>query len=147
MALPFLPAEKIQRRFDRLQRQAATEGLKRFASYVADNWVTSRTFPLATWSVYMEPIRKNNNLEGWHNGLNRRAKGKSQLPLYLLIQLLHKESSLVSFKSDLCPREDYEDIKERLTRTCRRGCLVYGMNTKHDRKTQNSFWKPALIWL
>ena len=114
--------EKIQRRFDQLQRQATTEGLKRFASYVADNWVTSRTFPPATWSVHMEPVRTNNDLEGWHNGLNRRAKGKSQLPLYLLIQLLHKESSLVSLQIRLVSerrlrrhqRTTYKNLQKRL---------------------------------
>ena len=25
-------------------------------------------------------MRTNNDLEGWHNGLNRRAKGRAQLP-------------------------------------------------------------------
>ena len=38
-------------------------------------------------------MRTNNDLEGWHNGLNRRAKGRAQLPLYILIQLLSKEET------------------------------------------------------
>ena len=33
----------------------------------------------------MKSIRTNNDIEGWHLGLNRRAAGKSQLPLYLLV--------------------------------------------------------------
>ena len=98
MALPFLPAEKIERRFSHLQWRATTEALKTFSQYVNDNWIISRTFPPATWSVYMEAVRTNNDLEGWYNALNRRAKGRAQLPLYILIQLLHKEAALVSLQ-------------------------------------------------
>jgi len=76
MALPFLPAEKTKKRFYQLQRRATVESLQKFTSYVEDNWITSQTFPPATWSVFMEAVRTNNDLEGWHNGLNRRAKRK-----------------------------------------------------------------------
>lgn len=71
------------------------KGLEKFTNFVADNWVTARTFPPATWSVHMETVRTNNDLKGWHNGLNWHMKGKSNLPLYVLIQLLHKEAALV----------------------------------------------------
>ena len=98
MALPFLPAEKIETRFYRLQRRATTDSLKKFVQYVADNWIKSEIFPPTTWSVFMEAVRTNNDLEGWHNALNRRAKGKTHLPLYCLIQLLNKEASLVALQ-------------------------------------------------
>ena len=87
MVISFLPAEKIQRRFNRLQQEATTEGLEKF--------------PPATWSVYMETVRTKNDIEEWHNGLNRRAKGKSNLPLYVLLQLLLKETALVSLQIGL----------------------------------------------
>lgn len=97
--------------------------MKKFASYVADNWVTSDTFPPATWSVYKETVRTNNDLEGWHNGLNRHAKGKSNLPLYVLIQLLHKEAALVSLQIRLVSerrlrrhqRTTYKNMQKRLS--------------------------------
>ena len=122
MALPFLPAEKINKRFYRLQRRATVELLQKLTRYVEDNWITSQTFPTATWSVFMEAARTNNDLEGWHNGLNRRAKGRSQLPLYVLIQLLHKESSLVSLQIRLASdrrlrrhqRTSYRKMQRRL---------------------------------
>ena len=101
MALPFLPAEKIKMRLYRLQRRATTGNLKIYISYVEENWITSKTFPPTTWSVYLEVVGTNNDLEGQHNGLNRRAKGKSQLPLYVLIQLLQKEVSLVALQVKL----------------------------------------------
>ena len=46
----------------------------------------------------MEAVRTNNDLEGWHNRLNRRAKGSSQLPLCIFIKVLHREASLVNMQ-------------------------------------------------
>ena len=50
------------------------------------------------WSVYLRSVRTNNDVEGWHHGLNRRCHGKTQLPFYVLIQLLHEEAKLVSLQ-------------------------------------------------
>ena len=94
MALPYLPADKIERQFHRLQQQATTRPLHDFCSYIHENW----TFPPQTWSVFMEAVRTNNDLEGWHNGLNRCAKGRSQLPLYIFIPVLQREASLVNMQ-------------------------------------------------
>ena len=88
----------IEKRFYRLQRRATSDAIQKFTRYIEDNWITSQTFPPASWSMFMQAVRTNNDLEGWHNGLNRRAKGRSQLPLYVLIQLLQKEASLVSLQ-------------------------------------------------
>ena len=38
MALPYLPAEKIERRFLRLQQQATARPLQDFCSYIHENW-------------------------------------------------------------------------------------------------------------
>ncbi|XP_022809866.1 uncharacterized protein LOC111346869, partial [Stylophora pistillata] len=62
--------------------------------YLEHNWIVNNIWPPSCWSVCLSAIRTNNDVEGWHNGLNRRAQGKSQLPLYMLIQLLHEESRL-----------------------------------------------------
>ena len=90
LALPFLPTDKIKRRFKHLQKQASIRPLKELCAYVEDNW-TSTTYPPTSWSVYQEAVRTNNDLEGWHNGLNRCAKGRAQLPLYILIHLLSRK--------------------------------------------------------
>ena len=87
--------------------------------------IIMKTHVPATWSVSMESARTNNDLEGWH-GLNRRAKDKSPLPLYLLIQLLHNESSLVSLQIRL--------VSERRLR-------------RHQRITYNNLQKRLLsLW-
>ena len=70
----------------------------------------------------MKAIRTNNDIEGWHLGLNRRASGKSQLPLYLLITLLHREARLTSLQIRLVSerklrriqRKKYRDLQMRI---------------------------------
>jgi len=64
---------------------------------VAYMWpkVSSTAFLIAsTWSVFHEPVRTNNDVEGWHYRLNVKAN-HGRLNLYPLIQLLHAESQLV----------------------------------------------------
>ena len=75
----------------------------------------------------MEAVRTNNDLEGWHNALNRRAKRRAQLPLYVLIQLLRKEAELVSLQIRL--------VSDRRLRRHQRKTY------RKDQKTPFSLWK------
>ena len=36
----------------------------------------------------------NNDIEGWHNALNRRAQSRCSLPFYMLIDMLYTEAKL-----------------------------------------------------
>ncbi|XP_015774488.1 PREDICTED: uncharacterized protein LOC107352690 [Acropora digitifera] len=91
MALPFLPEDNIQPMFKQLRLEATTDPLKEFVNYVSETWISSNTWPPSSWSVYMMAIRSNNDVEGWHNGVHRRAPGRWHMPFYLLIGLLHEE--------------------------------------------------------
>ena len=76
----------------------------------------------SSWSVFQQSVRTNNDTERWHHGLNRRAQGKSQIPFYLLIELLFKEAKLASLQIRLVSerklkriqRRKYLDIQARL---------------------------------
>lgn len=122
MALPFLPEDQISPAFRNLKRKAATRPLQELAEYVENTWITSTTWPPASWSVYLQAVRTNNDVEGWHYGLNRRAQGKSQLPLYMLIMLLHEESRLTSLQirlvsnKKLCriQRKTYRQLQSKI---------------------------------
>ena len=122
MALPFLPKKKITTMFGKLEKRASTPQLREFTEYVKTTWIESEIWPPSTWTVYMQSVRTNNDVEGWHNGLNRRASGKSQLPLYLLIKLLHREACLTSLQIRLVSeqklkrmqRKKYKDLQSRL---------------------------------
>ena len=101
MALPFLPEGEILTEFQRLQRQAESPTLAEFAEYVNSTWISNATSSPADWTVFKQAVRTNNDLEGWHHGINRRAAGKSQLPLYVLIKLLHQETHLTAMQIHL----------------------------------------------
>ncbi|KAH3830387.1 hypothetical protein DPMN_103651 [Dreissena polymorpha] len=51
-------------------------------------------WPIESWYVFDRSIRTNNDCEGWHHRLNRRAK-KGNLPFYLLVQLLFEEAKML----------------------------------------------------
>ena len=101
MALPFIPFQEIPAVFQTLAVEAATEPLQELVGYISTNWITSTIFPPKDWSVYGEAVRTNNDVEGWHNALNRRASGRPRLPLYQLIELLHMEAKLVQLQMRL----------------------------------------------
>ena len=65
------------------------------------------------WPVYMLPIRMNNDIEGWHHNLNRRANNRVHLPFYLLVELLHQEARLISIQIQLVPDGKLSRIQRR----------------------------------
>ena len=87
--------------FQRPSDSATTTNLQVLVQYVGDNWVSSAMWPPSCWSVYMLPIRTNNDIEGWHHSLNQRANNRVHLPFYLLVELLHQEARLVSIQIQL----------------------------------------------
>ena len=117
MALPFLPSEEINGMFQKLKDQATTPPLILFAEYVRATWIDSNIWPPSSWSVYFEPVRTNNDIEGWHNGLNRRADGKAQLPLYLLINLLNQEAKLTALQIRLVSERKLKKVQRKAHRT------------------------------
>ena len=96
MALPFLAEADIRPQFERLQQTANTATFLEFINYVSSTWIESNTWPPSCWSVYMQSARTNNDVEGWLHSLHTRVQGKSQLPMYLLIDLLSYEARLTS---------------------------------------------------
>ena len=92
MALCFLPAQHITPIFRRLE-QEATAALTPLLQYVGRTWIGSNVWTPASWSVYFQSVRTNNDLEGWHTRLN--ARGRAGMNLYMLVALLHDESSMI----------------------------------------------------
>lgn len=94
MALPYLSNQEIPKSFQPLKLQATTPMLHELVDYVDNQWINTNTFPPSSWSVYRQPVCTNNHIKGWHNSLSRHAGGRVDLPFYLLVQLLHRESSV-----------------------------------------------------
>ena len=113
MALPFLPAPEIDPAFHRLRLKATTAVLEELVQYISETWISSVVFPPKDWSVYGQAIRTNNDVEGWHNGLNRRAPGRNNIPLYLLIQLLKREAELCAIQVKLVSERKLQRIQRK----------------------------------
>ena len=65
-------------------------------------------------------MRTNNEIEGWHNALNRRANGQSGLPLYLLIELLEKEARLTNITIRLVSDKKLSRVQRKCHRNIQR---------------------------
>ena len=73
MALPFLQAEVIPQAFSKLEEEAKDEALSEVCVYTSGTWINNAVWPPESWSVFMQWICTNNDVEGWHNRLNRNA--------------------------------------------------------------------------
>ena len=62
---------------------------------VQRTWLDSTVWPPSVWSAFKQPVRTNNDVEGWHARLNSRAN-HGRLNLYQLLYLLHEEAVLVN---------------------------------------------------
>ncbi|XP_073235751.1 uncharacterized protein [Porites lutea] len=113
MALPFLPEDQIPPMFEQLSLKATTAPLKQFVNYVAETWIRSSIWPPSSWSVFMMATRSNNDIEGWHNGLHRRASGRWNMPFYLLIDLLHQEARLTALRIRLVSEKKLTRIQRK----------------------------------
>jgi hypothetical protein len=89
--LPFLPADHIPPAFEKLKEKATDEKTQEVMQYIEDTWMTSTVWTVPTWSVFNQSIRTNNDVEGWHHKLNRKAC-KGNLQFYLLITLMFSEA-------------------------------------------------------
>jgi len=74
-----------------------------------------------SWSSFQSSVRTNNDVEGWHNRLNRQTRS-GKLDLYQLAMVLHKEAEYVDVQAvlvseDLLRRYQkrrYADVQGRL---------------------------------
>ena len=87
--------------------------LRNLTDYIQEQWIESTVFTPKDWSVFKQPIRTNNDIEGWHNALNRRAGGQCRLQFYLLIELLHREARLTSITIKLVSDKKLKRIQRR----------------------------------
>ena len=116
MALPFLQHERIRPVFELMKEAATTEPLQQLVSYVETTWVRNTTWPPSSWSAFMQPVRTNNHVEGWHRRLNRRAVGSS-LPFYILVPLLYQKAKLVTIQMKLVGEGKLSKIHRKKYRT------------------------------
>ena len=132
MALPFLEEADIRPQFQHLQQTANTAPLRQFTDYmyVSSTWIESNTWPPSSWSVFMQSVRTNNDVKGWHHGLHTRAQGKSQLPMSLLIDLLYKEAKLTSLNVRMVSEKKLRQVQRHRYHQIQAGYFHCGDNMK-----------------
>jgi hypothetical protein len=108
--------------FENLSQQVQDPALCNLVTYIKDQWIESQIFPPTNWSIYKQVIRTNNDIEGWHNALNRHAGSRANLSFYLLIEILNKEAEMTAINIRLVSerklkriqRKKYRKLQERL---------------------------------
>lgn len=107
LALPYLPASHIAQAFSYVRRHSDDADLEPLFEYVRRTWIESEQWPPASWSVYRETVRTNNDVEGWHRRLNNKAT-RGQVQFYLLVPMLHREASLLPVQVKLVNEKKLE---------------------------------------
>ena len=115
MALSYLPAQNIPGVFRRLERECTNAAITLFLGYVRRTWINSYVWSPATWSVYKLSIRTNNDLEGWHNRLNRL--GRPNMNFYMLVTLLYDGSCLARTQVRLVSDDKLTRLQNKAART------------------------------
>ena len=93
MATAFLPLLCVRPAVDLLESDeivASTPALARLFAYFRSTWLTC--FPPAMWNVFNEGIRTNNQVEGWHNKLNR-SMGRIHPNIYQFVTCIKNEQA------------------------------------------------------
>ena len=90
MCLCYLPDNVNAPTFQRLRTKHTDEKLKPLFDYMHKTWISHKIWAPHNWSVYETAVRTNNDIEGWHNRLNRQ--GRPNMAFYLLIDLLKREA-------------------------------------------------------
>ena len=132
MALPFLPAQEIEAQFDCIHQNCPPGPLEDLVNNVETTLIHG-TYPLECWSIYGQPIRTNNDLEGYHNALNRRAGGRQNLPLYMLVELLHREAGLSLIQTPLVSQKKLKR-HQRMTYRRLQGKIISAWEDYSDSK-------------
>lgn len=98
--LNLLPENDIPKVFAKIERNA-TGLFKDLCNYIKKQWIISSRFPPSSWSVYRQPIRTNNDAEGWHNRFNQKAGIRANLQMYELLSVVYEEADLVKLHMTL----------------------------------------------
>ena len=68
-------------------------------SWSVFTWIEGDNWAPKSWSVFGQSIRTNDDCEGYHGRLNHR--GKTLIPLYMLIELLNREAAISTLSDSL----------------------------------------------
>ncbi|XP_078606696.1 uncharacterized protein LOC144879280 [Branchiostoma floridae x Branchiostoma japonicum] len=124
-----------------MQQQTDHPLLVQLMEYMDGEWMTNSVWTVEEWSVYFQPVRTNNDTEGYHTRLNRKAQ--HSLPFYLLIDLLHKEWQYVSLQAKLVSMNRLAGYKWRPYRVLESKLFEQWDKYHHTELTTSSFLRAV----
>ena len=68
--------------------------MKDLFTYAENYWIDGSIFSPESFSIFNQVVRTNDNLEGWHLRINKKANNR-ELAYYELLDLLYDEAQLV----------------------------------------------------
>ena len=142
MAISFLPPSQILA--SKYQTSAASH-----------HWTPAEVCRVCRWqlgtkhylaSLLLEPKQAmsfftNNDIEGWHNGLKKCASGRAQMPLYMLVHLLHKEAYLVAYQIRLVSKRKLTKLQKKITTQSKRKYQATGSSMPSTKSQQLNYSK------
>ena len=96
--------------------------------------INSFAYERHAWSLC---VRTNNDIEGWHHGLNRRAAVKSDVPFYLQLQLLHRETRLTRLQMKLVSERKLKRIQRRKCRALQSSRSIFNLWEEFENGERN----------
>jgi len=109
-------------------------------------WISSTIHEPKEWSVFGQPIRTNNDLKGWHHALNRRT-GRSHLPFYELVELLHNEARVCELSIKLISSGKLKGIQKRKYRNLQRKIFDLWEKFENNEKSAVQLLKACSAWM
>ena len=155
MALPFLPFHEIAPMFVRLSVQTQAQPLwissttwnasgsrapslhHRTGASTNNQFVPTTTF----FKNELFHILHINDIEGWHNALNRRAGWQCNLPLYYLIELLDREAKLTALTIRLVSERKLKRMQRKTYRHLQAKLFQYWEQYDNWQKTASQLVK------
>jgi len=127
MSLHLLPPDEIVGAFNHLHAKVKKGKLLSLCAYIKETWIESDLWDPWAWSVFMESIRTNNTVEGFHNRL--KSKHRTNLDIYHLVDLLYEESKTVSLNVLLLSQGQVLQEQKKKIRVFKRISLLFGIVT------------------
>jgi hypothetical protein len=106
---------------------------------IEDTWMTSTVWTVPTWSVFNQSIRTNNDVEGWHHKLNRKAhKGNLVLSSHYSWCTLKQKDCRHRWRWS--PRGNSKDTDTKGAVPSRASCFKCGRSTTATKSARIISW-------
>ena len=135
LALPFLPVEQITETFNTLKDTVDTEKITKLMDYINNTWINGSTWKPASWTVYGQSVRTNNDVEGWHHRINRNQTCRCTFSSYYCT--VQRKPDYYRLNSRWSQRENFDVTKERKRGSCSTGFSPYWRSAARFTATSN----------